>query len=355
MVKINIGGELTAGEILLLAAFPLYIGRYQKVIKIPEVAKITCLGLLYLMSLIISDIFRNTTLVDCLRGWSKVGLMIFAIPLLGALYGGREKRLAAYFFGLMCSPFLKIALYGYEVDIYKFFIGYPISTLAFYFAGNKKIAFGRILPLAAGVLAFIMNSRSLAGITFVSGLFNFMNSSKEKLSSVSQKKVILNIVIISLSALIVAQMYTLAAPQGWLGEAAREKFIAQSSESSTGEFSVLSGRPELFFSFPKIIEPPLIGHGSWARDEDFYVSRSRELGLRISESVRERGLIPTHSHFFGAWVEAGLLGAFFWLIIAFKIAESLLKGRLNRYRSLAPIVIFLMINFFWEIWFSPFG
>jgi len=65
-------------------------------------------------------------------------------------------------------------------------------------------------------------------------------------------------------------------------------------------------------------------------------------------------LIPTHSHLFGAWVEAGVLGAVFWLWTLALVASVL--PRLHRLADgRVALVAFLGVSFLWDIVFSPFG
>ena len=69
---------------------------------------------------------------------------------------------------------------------------------------------------------------------------------------------------------------------------------------------------------------------------------------------KERSLIPTHSHFFGAWVENGVFGALFWffiLIIMFKALNEILFG----ISIVNPVEVLAIIWTIWNILFSPFG
>src|SRR5207249_4985632 len=95
-------------------------------------------------------------------------------------------------------------------------------------------------------------------------------------------------------------------------------------EESAGRFGVLlGGRPELFASSIAIADSPLIGHGSWPKDPKYtndllsVLSRNGyQPGGGLLYSIQHSDyLIPTHSFLFGAWVEAGLLGAVFWLVV----------------------------------------
>ena len=57
---------------------------------------------------------------------------------------------------------------------------------------------------------------------------------------------------------------------------------------------------------------------------------------------------------FGAWVEAGVLGAAFWLWVLWLAGRALLNGRFGS-THLAPLVTFAGLMLLWDVLFSPFG
>ncbi|MHA1112875.1 MAG: hypothetical protein ACTSRY_00005, partial [Alphaproteobacteria bacterium] len=99
-------------------------------------------------------------------------------------------------------------------------------------------------------------------------------------------------------------------------------------------------------------DSPFIGHGSWAKDP-YYASLLLQYRPELT-SVYESGLIPTHSFLFGAWVEAGVVGAIFWLWIWILNARAL--GRVFTIREpLVPLFGLIGIVMAWDIIFSPYG
>jgi hypothetical protein len=58
-------------------------------------------------------------------------------------------------------------------------------------------------------------------------------------------------------------LYEYGASEGWLGDEAREKYLIQSS----GDMGILlGGRTQILASAQAIIDSPVIGHGSRAKD-----------------------------------------------------------------------------------------
>jgi O-antigen ligase len=138
-----------------------------------------------------------------------------------------------------------------------------------------------------------------------------------------------------------------------MGSEARNKYLIQ----SRGQYGLLlGGRNEIYASSQAIIDSPILGHGSWAKDRKYVLIllELRRAGYQIEDNILKSDLIPTHSHFFGAWVEAGIMGALFWawvLLLVVRIVTSLYLVR----DPLVPLIVFLAINMLWDVLFSPYG
>ena len=74
----------------------------------------------------------------------------------------------------------------------------------------------------------------------------------------------------------------------------------------------------------------------------------------ITREELRNGFIPSHSYLFGAWVDAGILGAVFWAWVFVMTARILLRVHPAN-TELLPVVAFLAFLLLWNIPFSPFG
>jgi len=164
------------------------------------------------------------------------------------------------------------------------------------------------------------------------------------------------ILIFASSALLLyafLHLYGLAASSGFFGEIEQQKYESQSS----GEFGLLlGGRNEFLASSQAIFDSPLIGHGSWAKDQryvELMQSRLEQLGYEVI-GVRESDQIPSHSYLLGSWVEAGILGALLWIWVLCLVYRSFRAIYLSPLRP-APWVIFSALLLSWNVLFSPFG
>jgi hypothetical protein len=70
--------------------------------------------------------------------------------------------------------------------------------------------------------------------------------------------------------------------------------------------------------------------------------------------VFDDDLIPSHSHLFGAWVEAGIFGGVFWFWLLL-LSVRALYAAVNIRTGASLIIAFCMFLLIWDVLFSPFG
>ena len=133
----------------------------------------------------------------------------------------------------------------------------------------------------------------------------------------------------------------------------------QLMEAQSGKFGILLGaRGQILASSRAIWDSPILGHGSWAKDPKYiqylYDLLYYDYKIQISDSRFGEGLIPSHSHIFGAWVEAGIFGAIFWVWVLFIILRVLLSAYKTK-NYLTILILFFTFWFAWSIGFDPFG
>jgi hypothetical protein len=148
-------------------------------------------------------------------------------------------------------------------------------------------------------------------------------------------------------------MYDYGARSGMLGKSAKETYDMQ----AYGEYGLfLGGRSEVLVSSRAILDSPFLGHGSWAKDQQYstlLTELRRKAGYGIA-AEGEEDLIPTHSHLLGAWVEAGLLGAIFWAWVLTLPVRVLFRTHILMDR-LIPLMVFFAFLSIWDMLFSPYG
>jgi O-antigen ligase len=155
--------------------------------------------------------------------------------------------------------------------------------------------------------------------------------------------------------------YEYAAAHGLLGQAAKAKYALQSS----GKFRLIApfvaDRPTFYIGIKAIEASPIIGHGSWARNPKYTTEALADLkkdGYNVDPNLinqlKGEDTIPAHSYLLEAWVDGGILGGLFWLVILGLVAAVFLTLYAIR-ESLSPLIAFLMMYLTWSILLSPYG
>ena len=363
-LEINLVGRLLFSEVLMIAAFPfLVLFRGQKLVERGP-AMVLLLGVIWLMSQIATDIIRDTPFGDYSRGWSKIIFLMINFAVLYILIDNRPRRMSILALGFALGTFLMVQFNPTDYMVekpWKFGLGFA-SVMAItvfiepaYRRGHMAIP---VLALfAMSMFLLFEGARALGAITLATVAYisvqMFLARNRVRRVSFSPGRAAVILAGGALVAMLMQEVYSYAAMSGALGETAREKYFDQ----ARGEYGILlGGRMEIYASSHAIMDSPIIGHGSWAKDRK-YVAMLLDLrrkGYEVSDTVFFSDLIPSHSHFFGAWVEAGVLGAVFWgwnVVLCLSVLTSMFLIR----HPIVPLIAFIGIAYVWDVLFSPFG
>lgn len=371
-VKINIIGHFFPGEILTTLMLPsviLHIGFYwnSKHIKI-----LLVMLTLWSLSLMLTDIIRETDFTDYSRGWAKQLFLMINIIVFYNLFKGSKLRIYYAFLGLGIFYLFNGYLAYSNSDIpqmWKFGLGNGMALLILSFSAvllkntkqRRYIIFNTGLLLLLGIISLFLNSRSLGGMFLMSSGALWILSNKKLNRQKHKKKNILMLCVwgggLIFSTLMV---YDIGAPRGWFGDKTARKYEMQYIKGF-GPFGIILGaRSEFLVASQAIADSPFIGHGSWAKDVKYRIMLIR-LRYQMNDHAKKEtayneisNLIPSHSHLLGAWVEAGFLGAVFWVLVLMLFVRLTQNWEILS-RRIQPILAFLIIWSIWDILFSPFG
>jgi hypothetical protein len=363
-VRLQLVGTLYGSEIAALALLPVLLMMRGHLLGRRPVALFIALCLLWAFGQVATDLLRETAFEDYSRGWSKIAFTLTNFCAIFLLLNGQRRRVVLFQVGAIVGGVL-----GYLInpsvfedpDPWKFGVAGPVTVLLVLMSQVPVIR--RRLQLSVGLLLFTallnvyLGSRGLGGWTLLTAVFMVVERYLGRISARNRRNFLLALPIIAVvggvSALALGEAYSYAAQRGLLGEEAEEKY-KQQAEGNLG--LLVSARPEILVSSQAILDSPIIGHGSWARDP-YYMSMYIDLaeagyGFQAVGIVDD--LIPTHSHLFGAWVEAGILGAVFWawcLVLAGRVFLNLWLTR----EPIGGLLVFMAMNELWDIPFSPYG
>jgi hypothetical protein len=368
-IEVRLVGRLFLPEMILLVLCPFLLRNRGRILWTGPPKTLIVLGLLWLSAQIITDGIRATPFADFSRGWSNIGIFLLEFSVIYLLVTKSERRVFLFAIGICIGQFLQYFIapniFAAGGETWKFGIGYAVTFLLILSTQLRWVRrvnnLGEAILLAAAVLNVVMESRSIGGICFIAALYLFVQRRTKPSQTVPPKvspiKLVLAASILLVSGVVVLKFYGFVASSGMLGESSQQKYESQAS----GDFGLLiGGRQELLVSSLAIMDSPVIGHGSWAKDPKYIAMLPEMLSKYgyetppISYDEELSDLIPTHSFLFGAWVNSGLLGAVFWFwVIVFcgKILLVLYKSR----EPLTPVIVFVGINLIWNVLFSPFG
>lgn len=360
-------GVLFGPELLLLVILIFLAFRMRIRINTRSGKTFMILCSLWLVAQCVTDILRHSAFRDYARGWSNIGMTLGNFAVLYTLLYGRPRRLIFYGWGLVVGGLLSFLI---SPDIYaasdpwKFGIGFPVTLATFLFVSRStcRSSLQIALSLTIGVINIGLGDRSVGGVCLVTALYLFVSRTMARKTAESPKLkakwmlAFAALIIIGFAGVLWA--YQFAASAGVLGEDARVKYENQSS----GRYGILlGGRVEMLGYLPAIYDSPIFGHGSWAKDPTYLIAEHQALALmgystadEVSPEDFEEGLIPTHSYLFGAWVDAGVLGAIFWAWVFVLDAKTLMRVYPPT-TVLLPVMSYIGFELLWDVVFSPYG
>jgi hypothetical protein len=367
-VRINAVGVLNGSDLVLLFAFIYLAFRGELRVSSPTAKRFVLLGSLWLASQIVTDIVRRSAFVDYARGWSNIGLTLVNFAVICTLVYGRWRRIVLYGWGIVAGSLLSYFTLREDSaaasDPWKVIFSFPVTLAVFLIASRKDFRGHWPITLSAliGIVNLGLGYRSEGGFCLAAALYLLMARSLQRKYAGKSKLKLRTVAVIAASLIAgvlgVYWVYGYAAATGLLGADARTKFAAQAS----GKYGVLlGGRSQLLGSIPAIYDSPILGHGSWAKDLKYLIIERRALallGYRNAEDFPRQdvvsGIIQTHSYFFGAWVDAGILGAIFWAWVWVMVLKVLIRVYPAKF-VLPAIVPWMAFELLWAIVFSPYG
>lgn len=358
-LDVELIGRITGTELVLLALLPVAVLRGRMPALAGPMRTLVALALVWLVAQFVSDVANDNTVDNMARGAARA--LVTAFLLLGffALAGDRPRNLRvvylAFAVGLLVGARINPSDY-FEIDRWKFGYGGGTTTLIIAGAGlawawgMRSVAIG--ICVLAGILNLFLGFRSLAGMAIMTGLLLGLSALLgDRDRGTSTLQVVVIFAVLAAGGAGVIELYAEAAQSGLLGVEEQEKYFQQVD----GRGVLLSGRAEFPVALEAVMERPLLGHGSWAVNEHYAIRIWEISGYGLDEIPPDASdLIPSHSHLMGAWVEAGVLGALFWVYVLLLLARAFVA--MVRNGAVAdPLLAFVLMNLLWAVFFSPYG
>lgn len=320
----------------------------------------------WLFGAIMTDLIKATAFEDLVRGWSKIFFFTITFVFLYLATEGKLLRITLFLLGLGVGDLLTLAHQQddfFLAEPWKFGFGPPITLFIMVFISTLSFRrlvglWGQVAVIAAlASLNLVLNSRSVFGLLLASASIGALAEvlgwflRGKRLPKPVFAATLVGAFVFCQS---VASVYGWAASSGILGPEALEKYEVQ---TQGGMGILLGGRAESLVSTQAIMDSPIIGHGSWARDYSYvslYIQALEQRGVPIIGDPYSSGLIPSHSFLLGSWVEFGILGAIFWIYVL-ALCGRALYSLFHIPDWCRPFVTFVLLSLMWDVLFSPFG
>jgi hypothetical protein len=358
-------GMLPYAEIFTTLALPYLLWKHGKILSRPGTRTVLYLMGLWLFSQMVSDVVNDTLMNNRLKGMARVISFAIDFSVFSILVGKNTKRVILLALALVVSELIRLPSYGpLSVGTQWKYGGSVIVSVLLMLFGSYLCVKRRYLLFAAcvAILAFLnlrYAYRSQIAVDLVTLAMSLpFFSTRARSSAAARAFRTITLLTLSLGAVWLSQkILHEAVKRGYFEASIQEKFETQSS----GKMGVLYGaRPEIPVALRAIADAPLLGHGSYAIDPKYYaLLQDYQYKYGYSESdepqdVEGTGGIPTHSHLTASWVEGGFFASFLWFYLLWLIMRGIVTLS-ERRPVLTPFYAFLLITFFWDILFSPFG
>lgn len=379
MTQVRVVGFLGITEVVFFILAPAVFTKNKQLLKKHGFNTALTMAMLWLCSALVTDLVRDNTTTNLLKGIATPYSVFAGIVCMHALLWDDITRYKWAVVGFACSLILStyVIPYGtnvglaeqqgidvrtatkeyklYAVMMVNAFLLLPVKVQYLkmpHFLNVGLSAFVSMFSLLEGARSAFLVKISSAWLILVGG---------QSAASMKNVRRYCGLILVSLLCvgLVAKFVYQYAVTKGYLGERELVKYQAQ-SESRIG---ILSGRGEFIPALMAVRDSPWIGHGSWAADTKGYVLRAQELvggdlALRLAQSSYASGRygwIPCHSYVWQAWVWHGVLGGIFWLYVFFGVFVKTFAKCLAVFPPLYGYYALQLPSEFWNVWFSPLG
>ena len=365
--SVSIIGQLPGNEILLFPLLPVLLLMHANRAFSREYRWFYVLVICWLFGTIVGDLYLGSPLANSIKGTARVVFFALDFITLAILINNNTRRLIIFQLSIFVQMFFIIRFFRGDFLTQWKFGGSSIVTItalliSSYFYTRRRYWICFFIVLGVAGLNLIFAFRSQIATDFISAALILPIFARARTSGGPTApfrnllKIGLLLALAGGAAFLANQAIQLAADKGLFDESVTAKFKTQAG----GKFGVLvGGRPETLVAIQAIRDSPIIGHGSFAVDPKYlklkqdieYENGYSDTDLPEDAEVES---IPTHSHLTMAWVESGIFGGIFWIYVLVLTFRGVVAVSFNR-PPLAPLYSYLLLNFIWNVLYSPFG
>jgi O-antigen ligase len=366
--SVNVIGQLPGNEIIILSLLPVMLVIHPRRAFRREYLWFYVLVFGWLFGTVAGDLYLGTTVASSIKGFARVVFFAFDFMALAIMIKDNTRRMIIFLLSIFVQMIYAMASFRGDFLTQWKFGGSSIATIIallisshFYSRRRYGVCLAIVLGIAGLNLIFAFRSQiatDLVSAVLTLPIFATRRRANDQPSRARRLFQITSLLVLAGSAAYLSNaVIKYAADHGVFDESIQQKFQTQSA----GKLGVLvGGRPETLVAIQAIRDSPIIGHGSFAVDPK-YLQLKQDIMYEYdyvdtdtADDSEGEPAIPTHSHLTQAWVESGLLGGIFWIYVLVLTFRGILQVVFER-PGLAPLYSYLLLNFVWNILYSPFG
>ena len=365
-LRVSFIGQLSLSEILAFGSMP-FVKIKRLCSQYPVLIKIgLCYALLF-VSLMLSDMFNETLPEDYLRGWAVVIFSAISVLFLVSQLDKHPQYCIYYLMGLLIiriflggdAEEINIEMIEENTNYFKQrlmgFVNPAILLGSYFLSINKHSKYAVLLLLSYAIFCLFVDARSNSLAYFVAAVLLFVKLNQIKLTT--GKLLFIGIISLCLGAFAYVYYVDQVLYHDFGGINAKRQLNLAADPYNPIDL-LKQGRTGTFIAIEAIKDRPIIGYGSWARDETGKYSELQAELMDVSSRFSENHvpLISMHSIIFTAWLWAGI-GGFFSILFLYVTLLSLGIRLFKKSRNFPLLVIILplLTEMVWNAFFSPFG
>lgn len=353
-IKINLIGQIFITEIISLLSLP-FINFKVLFRKNPQLIFISISFILYLFIQIFVDLINNTSEVDCYRGWAMIVFSL--ISTIYYTYLGSYKKnffvsllIGVFFIGLILG---ETTLTAESDNFFKVrflpFLNPLVLILSHSFFRKKKYNRTIVLFFVFAFICLLLNARSNGVIFLIAGILIYVKIKNISISFLTLLKA-------SVFCYGIYVIYINNVIDGNIKGSTSKQISLLSNPYNPFEL-LYYGRIDSAVLLEAIGDKPLLGHGSWAKDEDNKYARIQaRLSGKEFLDYHIVGYVRAHSIILGIWAYAGFFGFLIMLIMFFKLYKVFYKiFKQPLIPPLFPVLLIVAVQMLWHLFYSPIG
>lgn len=346
-LTVNLVGEIYAAELLLpLVGLAALCARGGDAVFRERVFLIFLLALGFTLSgYVISDFIRESRPDQYLRGWGRVVLLATDFVALCILIRQDRRNLWWFALGMGVGGILYLRLILHTpISIWKFGYAEPMLLFAAAMSCFLPIRLGAAWLGLLGITSMRYDFRSFAAICFLLATYMWLRAARPWQPLVGRGKSIQLLIAGGIAGALV--LATLVLTES--GYSSQRRADSNAGRTAAIEVGLIA-----------VSRSPFIGYGSWTEDKELaelylkhYLSNR---GIRDPNADAGHYFTP-HSQILQAWVEGGVLGAAFFLVLGYQLLRSAKWAALARpVDFLTPLILYLLFSCAWNLFMSPFS